>query len=259
MPSPPAENAPPSAPAPHAPRERCYGCFKPATLCLCGRVPRVDNRTRITILQHPRERFHAIGTARIARLGLRNAEVLLPRAVAPRSLEIPLDLAPGSALLFPGESAEELSDLAREAPPPGLVLLDGTWAQARGLLRENPRLRDLPRVRLTPPGPSRYRIRQPPRGEYISTIEAIVEALRLLEPETGGLDGLLGVFETMIDEQIVHANRNPRRPLRKIARAAQRGVQRPQALEARPDDVCSLTRDPSRRPGSPYPPGASDE
>ena len=237
MPSLPPEKDPTSAPAPSAGRETCYGCFKPSALCLCGRVPAVDNRTRITILQHPRERFHAIGTARIARLGLRNAEVLLPRAVAPRSLEIPLDLAPGSALLFPGESARELSDWAGEAPPPGLVVLDGTWAQARRLLRENPGLRDLPQVRLTPPGPSRYRIRRSPRGEYISTIEAIVEALRLLEPETSGLDGLLGAFETMIDEQIVHANRNPRRPLRKIARAAQRGVQRPQAPEARPDSV----------------------
>jgi len=237
MPSLPPEKDPTRAPAPIAARETCYGCFKPSALCLCGRVPAVDNRTRITILQHPRERFHAIGTARIARLGLRNAEVLLPRSVAPRSLEIPLDLAPGSALLFPGESARELSDWAKETPIPGLVVLDGTWAQARGLLRENPGLRDLPRVQLTPPGPSRYRIRRPPRGEYISTIEAIVEALRLLEPETSGLDGLLGAFETMIDEQIVHANRNPRRPLRKIARAAQRGVQRPQAPEARPDGV----------------------
>ena len=238
MPGPPAENGPTRAPAPIAARQTCYGCFKPSTLCLCGRVPAVDNRTRITILQHPRERFHAIGTARIARLGLRNAEVLLPRAVALRSLEIPLDVAPGSALLFPGESARELSDLVREAPPPGLVVLDGTWAQARGLLRENPGLKYLPRVRLTPPGPSRYRIRRSPRGDYLSTIEAIVEALRLLEPETLGLDGLLGAFETMIDEQIVYANRNPRRPLRKIARAAQRGVQRPQAPEARSDGVC---------------------
>jgi len=224
-------------PGPVAARETCYGCFKPAPLCLCTRVPSVDNRTRITILQHPRERFHAIGTARIARLGLTNAELLVPREVAPRSLRIPLDPAPGSALLFPGESARDLAQLAREEPPTALVVLDGTWSQARGLLRENPALRDLPRVGLTSAGPSRYRIRREPRGGYVSTIEAIVAALRLLEPETRGLDGLLAAFETMIDEQLVHARRNPRRPLRKIARNALRGIGEPRALEPRPDGV----------------------
>ena len=209
---------PPRLCAPQGGRETCYGCFKPSFLCLCGRVRRVANRTRITILQHPRERFHAIGTARIARLGLTNSALLLPRAVAPRSLRIPVDLTPGSALLFPGGSARELAELEPAELPRGLVVLDGTWSQARKLLRENPSLGDLPRVKLSPASPSRYRIRKEPRGNYVSTVEAIVQALALIEPETPGLDGLIDLFETMIDEQIVYANRNPRRPLRKIAR-----------------------------------------
>ena len=220
-------SSPPPRPLPpQAGRETCYACFKPSFLCLCGRVPSVANRTRVTILQHPRERFHAIGTARIARLGLANSEVLLPRAVARRSLRIPVDLLPGSALLFPGDSARELAELDPGDSPQGLVVLDGTWSQARSLLRENPGLGDLPRVKLSPAAPSRYRIRKEPRGNYVSTIEAIVQALALIEPETPGLDGLMEIFETMIDEQIVYAARNPRRPLRKIARqlAFERGA-----------------------------------
>ncbi|HHH10935.1 MAG TPA: DTW domain-containing protein, partial [Sorangium sp.] len=51
-------------------RPFCYRCHKPAVTCICARVKRVDNRTKIWLLQHPRERFHPIGTARIARLGL---------------------------------------------------------------------------------------------------------------------------------------------------------------------------------------------
>ncbi len=181
-------------------------------------MPEVANRTRITIVQHPRERFHPIGTARIARLGLANASVLVPRAVAPRSLRIPLELAPGSALLFPGPGARDLAELRPLERPSGLVVVDGTWSQARALLRENPALRLLPQVSLRPRAPSRYRLRKQPRRHFISTIEAIVEALRLLEPETSGLDGLLGAFDRMIDEQAVYAHRSPRRPLRKMAR-----------------------------------------
>ena len=199
-------------------RETCYACFKPGPLCLCGRVPAVANRTRVTIVQHPRERRHPIGTARIAQLGLVNASLLVPRAVAPRSLRVPLGPAPGLALLFPGPDARNLADLEAAERPSGLVVLDGTWSQARALLRENPALQSLPRLSLLPRAPSRYRIRKQPRSHFISTIEAIVEALHLLEPETPGLDGLLRAFDTMIDEQVVYAHRNPRRPLRKMAR-----------------------------------------
>ncbi len=199
-------------------RRTCYVCFKPHDLCLCGRIRRVENRTRITILQHPRERFHAIGTARIVRLGLSRSEVLIPRGVAPRSLRISLEPPPNSALLFPGTGARDLADLDPDERPAGLIVLDGTWSQARGLYRENPALSRLPRVGLRPLAPTRYRIRRAPRRDYVSTLEAIVQALGILEPETEGLDGLLAAFDTMIDEQLVFANRNPRRPLRKIAR-----------------------------------------
>lgn len=215
-------------------RERCFGCFKPRALCLCGRVPHVANRTRVTIFQHPRERFHAIGTARIARLGLANAAVLLPRDMAPRSLRIRAELAPGTALLFPDDSARELAELAPEEMPRGLVVLDGTWSQARGLLRANPGLADLPRVGLSPAMPSRYRIRKEPRGHYLSTIEAIVQALRLIEPETPNLDGLIGAFDAMIDEQVVYAHQNPRRPLRKMARQQKKERGAP---DSRPDEL----------------------
>ena len=58
-----------------APRRFCLVCEKPESTCLCARIRRLDNRTPIAILQHPRERAHPIGTARLARLGLSNVHV----------------------------------------------------------------------------------------------------------------------------------------------------------------------------------------
>ena len=49
----------------------CYRCLKPKVACICAFIKTVGNQTGIIILQHPRERAHAIGTARIARLGLK--------------------------------------------------------------------------------------------------------------------------------------------------------------------------------------------
>lgn len=205
-------------------RDNCYRCFKPVQLCLCARLRPVANRTAITILQHPRERFHALGTARIARLGLGNVRLLAPRGAARRSLHVPLSPAPGTGLLFPRESARELAEMPRREMPRGLVILDGTWSQARSLYRANRWLHELPHYRLSPGAPTRYRIRREPHPSFVSSIEAIVQALRITEPETPGLGGLLEVFEAMIDDQIAHAHRQPRKPVRKLARAAARGA-----------------------------------
>jgi DTW domain-containing protein YfiP len=202
---------------------RCWGCFKPRVLCVCARVPRIENRTEITILQHPRERFHPIGTARIAELGLLRGTILRPHSPVERSLAASFLPPPGTGLLFPHRRARELAALEPDERPRGLIVLDGTWGQASKLYRENGWLAALPHYALSPSEPSRYRIRREPRPNFISTIEAVVAALRILEPATEGLDALLTAFDEMIDAQVVYAHRAPRRPERKIRRRA-RGV-----------------------------------
>ena len=63
-------------------------------------------------------------------------------------------------------------------------------------------LHDLRHVRLTPDEPSRYRgTRAEPKAQYVATLEAIVYALRIIEPHTRGLDGLLRSFAAMVDRQ----------------------------------------------------------
>jgi hypothetical protein len=62
-------------------------------------------------------------------------------------------------------------------------------------------------VRLSPASPSRYRIRREPREDFVSTIEAIVQALQVIEPETKGFDALLEAFDSMIDDQLEHIAR----------------------------------------------------
>jgi hypothetical protein len=108
----------------------------------------------------------------------------------------------GAALLYPGPGARVLDELTPAERPRNLVVIDGTWHTARTLFRDKAWLQALPRVRLSPPEPSRYRIRREPTHDSLSTIEAIVHALRILEPETAGLEGLLGAFDAMIEAQL---------------------------------------------------------
>jgi DTW domain-containing protein len=178
------------------PRATCWRCLKPSPMCVCERTPRVPNRTRVFVLQHRRERAHAVGTARIARLGLQKVEVREAVGSLPRP-----ELAPDAALLYPSVGAQDLNELSPRERPSQLVVLDGTWRHARRLFLDNPWLSEMPHVRLTPTEPSRYRIRKQPAEHCVSTLESLVAALGILEPETAGLDGLLASFDSMIDEQ----------------------------------------------------------
>lgn len=181
---------------------RCYACFRPKDLCFCSSIPRIDNRTEVLILQHWRERFHPFNTARIVQRALLKSQLLADHTP---NLEKQLHLQPRAGLLYPGPSAWLVSDLAPEQHPAQLVILDGTWNQAKTLLRDLPALQALPRYRLAPTAPSRYRIRREPNISSLSTIEAAVAALRILEPETVGFDQLLRAFDTMIEVQLAHS------------------------------------------------------
>lgn len=178
-------------------------------MCHCALMPTVPTRTRIVILQHPHERTHPFGTARLVRLCLPKASVHVPWAGFTGTLEQRVDVPADTIVLFPDPAAPLLEDLLGQqpaaAPPSTLLAIDGTWAHARRLYRENAWLQSLRHVRLAPATPSRYRIRQEPRADYVSTLEAIVHALRVLEPETPGLDALLRAFDEVIDRQIAHA------------------------------------------------------
>jgi DTW domain-containing protein YfiP len=184
------------------PRSQCPRCARPAERCLCALIPCLPSRTRILILQHPSEVRHALNTARLAALGLSNAQLLVGEVF--EQLEMHLQ-QPGyrTCLLFPGETAQWLSSIqpAADDVPVLLVVPDGTWRKARKLLHLNPALAALPRVVLDEGLSSRYRLRKAPMPGALSTIEAIVEALNTLDAPAR-FDALLKPFDALIEGQI---------------------------------------------------------
>lgn len=186
-------------------RAQCARCLRPETYCLCTLIPQLDSHTRVLILQHPSEVGHALNTARLAALGLINAELVVGEVFD----DLPILLnRPGyhARLLFPGEGAQALVAYQNVAEykddhPLLLVVPDGTWRKARKLLHMNPALAALPRVTIGQAVASRYRLRKAPDPSALSTIEAIAQALNTLEaPKTFTL--LLRPFDALIDGQI---------------------------------------------------------
>jgi hypothetical protein len=186
--------------------------------CICARCEPVHNRTTVHILQHPRERFHPFGTARIAELVLARVQVHVAFGDGDDDVRHPLQPPPGSALLYPSPHARDVGELARHELPRHLFVLDGTWRNARALYRDNPWLHALPALRIDPVSPSEYRIRKEPAAHCLSTVESIAQALSALEPDTPGMERLTSAFRAMIDAQIAHPGRGLGPPRRKRRR-----------------------------------------
>jgi DTW domain-containing protein YfiP len=181
-------------------RPQCPRCLRPQTHCLCPLIPSLDSRTRVLLLQHPSEVNHALNTARLAALGLSNAELVVGEVFE----DLPTLLnRPGyrARLLFPADDAQPMQAYAESDEPLLLVVPDGTWRKARKMLHLNPLLAALPRVTLAEGGVSRYRLRKAPGPGALSTIEAIVQALQTLEP-SASFEPLLKPFEALIEGQI---------------------------------------------------------
>ncbi len=178
------------------PRPRCHRCQRPVSHCLCELIPSLVGVTQVLILQHPSETAHALNTARLVSLGLSQAELLVGE-----SFDSLPDDGCDNYLLFPGQDAVPIERLADRDTPLRLVVPDGTWRKARKLLHMNPRLATLPRVSLPAGLVSRYRLRKAPAPGALSTLEAIVTALNMLEGP-GRFDALLRPFEALIEGQI---------------------------------------------------------
>jgi len=178
-----------------------------------------------------------INTARLCELQLERAElhVAVKFAEAPALRARLHDPEAPPILLYPGEGARDLAEAAPQGPVT-LVVLDGTWWQAKKLFQSSPELWGLPRYALSPTSPSRYRIRREPALHCVSTIEAVAEALNVLEPTGFERERLLKAFDAMVEHQLKYAS--TRADSRHLAfRSRPRNVQLPRMLAERAPDL----------------------
>jgi DTW domain-containing protein YfiP len=205
----------------------CEKCGKPAALCICGKILPKTNRHAVLFFQHPQEPDKDLGTARLAHLALENSRLKIGLSVANLKKALGREeaspakwgvlylgsgvrndddpsarLKPGlypvtkdGALLPAREAAEALGALE------GIVLLDGTWSQAKTLWWRNSWLLKCRRLILVPKRKSLYgELRKEPRGECLSTIETTAEALDALGEDPAIGEHLRELFAALLEK-----------------------------------------------------------
>ncbi|MBJ6762017.1 DTW domain-containing protein [Myxococcaceae bacterium JPH2] len=180
---------------------RCPRCYLPTALCLCAELPCVVTRTELLIVRHNKEAEKSSNTARMAALALPRCRIL-PYGAPGKPFDASELEAPDTWLLFPDAQPPEPG-----APlPKRLVVLDGSWGQARRMAQRLPVLRRLPGLRLPPPLPDSRRLRRPPHPDGMSTLEAMAGAIGHLEGEEVARP-LYDLHELMIDRVLTSRGR----------------------------------------------------
>lgn len=197
----------------------CPHCGKPLPLCICDSVTPIESRISLLILQHPQEQDRTLGTARLTAMHFKDGVVKiglswpsLSKALG-RKVDDPSRWAVlylGSARVSDLDTDAEIVAINRkgEVEPhqrailediEGVVLLDGTWSQAKALWWRNAWMLKCQRVILGPKRPSRYgQLRREPRRDGLSTIEAAGLLLAGLEKRPKIAEALNDSFERML-------------------------------------------------------------
>ena len=197
----------------------CPHCRKPMPLCVCDGVEPIESRLGLLILQHPQEQDRALGTAHLTALHFEGAVLKIGLSWPSLSKALGRNVDPSRwAVLYLGSAkaadlgtAEEVVAINRKGEIAenqrailrgleGVVLLDGTWSQAKALWWRNPWMLKCQRVILGPSQPSRYgKLRREPRRDGLSTIEAAALILASLERRPDIAEALHASFARMLD------------------------------------------------------------
>ncbi|XP_060068908.1 tRNA-uridine aminocarboxypropyltransferase 2-like [Ylistrum balloti] len=189
-------------------RSMCSRCSRPITVCWCPYLPkeRLDVKTNIYILQHPYETSRRLKTAPMLYQGLvpGKCHIIVGKKFSehryPQVNEILK--APNTLLLYPGEDAMDIQDLPHHHHSYNLVMLDGTWAQAKNLYSANKILSYPRKVQINNNPISKYVIRTQPTDTALSTLESAAVAISILEKRPEIFEMLTRPLEALCNFQM---------------------------------------------------------
>lgn len=193
-------------------RPTCFRCCRPLKVCLCPYLPPrpLDVSTCLYIVQHPAEESRVLRTVPLltACLPPGKCRVFVGRRFSeeryPELAAVCKDA--GTLVLYPGAAAENLEDLSSDftATAHSVILIDGTWSQAKDMFLRNALLR-LPRqVQLRSAPSSQYVIRTQPNNMCVSTLECAAAALSIMEKNRSIPEVLLKPLQALCSFQLQH-------------------------------------------------------
>ncbi|KAI6649440.1 DTW domain-containing protein 2-like isoform X1 [Oopsacas minuta] len=192
-------------------RDICQSCNRPNTVCICASFPKdpLNIHTHLIILQHPNEIKRPMATVPLLSKCVVSKKCTVLRGKNFSPLKYPiirqcLENRPQCAVLYP------LSDaivLPSSTPIPAiqyLIVIDGTWRQAKSMYKGNNYLSELTHLSIDIKQTSQYVIRTQPTDSCLSTIEAIAFCLEHIEGDPLIPGVLLSPLKALCSHQLIY-------------------------------------------------------
>lgn len=163
----------------------CNECGLPVINCMCKTSPKIKTHAKIWILSTEKEFYRPSNTARLLKLvNPESTEVFLwERTRQPEKLIRNLNNEVyATYLVFPAEDEETKGrtvNYESTGKIPAFIIIDGTWKEARKILRKSEYLRKLPIISIEPEFESQYDLRKGAAEGNLCTVEAAIEVFKL--------------------------------------------------------------------------------
>lgn len=109
---------------------------------------------------------------------------------------------PNTILLYPSKTAIDIRDMENDNDNYNIVLIDGTWPQAKAIYASSPILHKIKQVKLLTTNSSSYVIRTQPTEGCLSTLETAAEALSQLEKDPKYMQQLIQPLHILCKYQL---------------------------------------------------------
>lgn len=186
-------------------RAPCSGCSLHIDRCICHHIPRLELRTKISLIIHAKELKRTTNTGTLALKALPNSEMRV-RGLETTRLDLSslLDPTYRTLLFYPSKDAVELDEaLIADSPLPiQLIVPDGNWRQASKVHYRHSELKAVPRVMISAPNLSTLHLRAESTAHGMATLQAIAFALGIIEGAQVQ-DQLLDLYQRKVEQTIL--------------------------------------------------------
>ncbi|NWS00899.1 DTWD2 protein, partial [Motacilla alba] len=186
-------------------------CSRPQKVCLCPFLPvhPLKVSTCLYIIQHPAEESRVLRTVPLlaACLPPDKCKILVGRRFnEDRYPELATVCRnPNTVILYPGAEATNLEEVAvMSSSPSAMIIIDGTWSQAKDIFYKNSLFRLPKQVQLKPSISSQYVIRTQPTNTCLSTLECAAVALSIMEKNKSIQEIILHPLQALCSFQLQH-------------------------------------------------------
>lgn len=232
-------------------RELCLRCRKPKRTCYCGLVKPFETSALFMILIHPKEARNTVGTGRMVHLSLKGSYLIEGvdfscDEIVNNLLEDPKNHC---VVLYPGKNSTYINDMTRDdmkALIPEdkrlvIFVIDGTWSQAKKMMKLSKNLHGQPRLCFIPKKLSGYKFRVEPHPVCLSTIEAVHQFIEIMVQKKvmqigskADHDNMLKIFANLVKQQVDFENNGNQKSYRKKEPGFKKIIKPSKKWQARP-------------------------